>query len=89
MEEIGAHLSVTERRAATAERESVNRFSSAYLSNKIGEEFSGRISGVTKFGIFVTLDAIAVDGLVPIRSLTDDYYRFDEKRMALRGSRAP
>lgn len=86
MEEIGAHLSVTERRAATAERESVNRFSSAYLSNKIGEEFSGRISGVTKFGIFVTLDAIAVDGLVPIRSLTDDYYHFDEKRMALRGS---
>ena len=86
-EEIGAHLSITERRAAIAERDVINRFSADYLSSKVGETFDGKISGVTKFGLFVTLNTIAVDGLVPIRSLTDDYYDFDEKRMALKGSR--
>jgi len=86
-EEIGAHLSITERRAAIAERDVINRFSADYLSSKIGKIFDGKISGVTKFGLFVTLNTIAVDGLVPIRSLTDDYYDFDEKRMALKGSR--
>ncbi len=86
-EEIGEHLSVTERRAAVAERDVVDRFSAAYLSGKIGEAFTGKVNGVTNFGLFVTLDEIAADGLVPIRSLPDDYYDFDEKRMALKGAR--
>ena len=86
-DELGAHLSITERRAAVAERDVVDRFSAAYLSDRIGETFSGKINGVTKFGLFITLDGISADGLVPIRSLPDDYYDFDEKRMALKGSR--
>ena len=88
LEELGEHLSVTERRATVAERDVVDRFSAAYLAGKIGETFSGTINGVTKFGLFVTLDDTAADGLVPIRSLSDDYYEFDEKRMALKASRA-
>ena len=88
LEELGEHLSVTERRAAVAERDVVDRFSTTYLASKIGETFSGTINGVTKFGLFVTLDDTAADGLVPIRSLTDDYYKFDEKRVALKASRA-
>tara|TARA_B100000315_G_scaffold260750_1_gene324790 strand:- start:5708 stop:7963 length:2256 start_codon:yes stop_codon:yes gene_type:complete len=87
-EELGEHLSVTERRAAVAERDVVDRFSAAYLAGKIGETFSGTVNGVTKFGLFVTLDDTAADGLVPIRSLSDDYYEFDEKRMALKASRS-
>jgi ribonuclease R len=86
-EEIGEHLSVTERRASIAERDVVDRFSAAFLAGKIGETFGGKVNGVTNFGLFITLDEIAADGLVPIRSLPDDYYDFDEKRMALKGSR--
>ena len=88
LEELGEHLSITERRAAVAERDVVDRFSTTYLAKKIGKTFSGTINGVTKFGLFVTLDDTAADGLVPIRSLTDDYYKFDEKRVALKASRA-
>jgi ribonuclease R len=87
IEKIGEHLSTTERRASAAERDVINRFSAAYLSGKIGDTFSGKINGVTKFGLFITLDDINADGLVPIRSLPNDYYNFDEKRMALKGSR--
>ena len=86
-DEIGTHLSVTERRAAVAERDVIDRFSVAYLSNKIGKTFRGKVNGVTKFGLFITLDETAADGLAPIRSLPDDYYDFDEKRMALKGTR--
>lgn len=86
-EEIGEHLRITERRAAVAERDVVDRFSAAYLSGRIGETFSGKVNGVTTFGLFVTLDKIGADGLVPIRSLPDDYYDFDEQQMTLKGSR--
>ena len=57
------------------------------MNNKIGKVFNGKISGVTNFGLFVTLDEIASDGLVPIRTLPNDFYKFDEKRMLLKGSR--
>jgi len=87
IEVIGQHLCVTERRAAIAERDVIDRFSAAYLTNKIGKVFNGKVSGVTKFGLFVTLDEIAADGLVPIRSLPNDFYKFDEKRILLKGSR--
>jgi ribonuclease R len=86
-EKIGEYLSITERRASVAERDVVDRFSAAYLSGRTGEIFSGKINGVTKFGLFVTLNNIGADGLVPIRTLTDDYYNFDGKQMALKGSR--
>jgi ribonuclease R len=84
---IAEHTSITERRASKAERQSTDRFAAAYLSDKIGEKFKGRVNGVAKFGLFISLDRIGADGLIPIRSLTDDFYKFNERRMLLKGSR--
>jgi len=72
--ERGRHISMTERRAQAAEREAVDRFTAAHLKARIGEVFAGRINGVTRFGLFVTLDGTGADGLVPISTLPDDYY---------------
>src|SRR3546814_14967906 len=79
------HISTTERRAVQAERITVDRFIALYMQNQIGQEFKCRISGVTTFGLFVTVDQSGATGLVPIRSLPQDYYRFDEKRQQLLG----
>ncbi len=87
LDEIAAHISTTERASAEAERNSVDRFTAAYLKDKLGTEFTGRIGGVTRFGLFVKLDQTAADGLVPIRSLPDDYYMHDEGQHALIGRR--
>ena len=84
---IAEHTSITERRASKAERQSTDRFAAAYLSDKIGEKFKGRVNGVAKFGLFISLDRIGADGLIPIRSLPDDFYKFDERRMLLKGSK--
>ncbi len=75
---IAEHISATERRAATAERDAVDRFTAAFLAEKVGTEFAGRITGVTRFGLFVTLEPSGGDGLVPISTLPDDYYVHDE-----------
>ncbi len=83
--EMGEHLSTAERNASGAERDAVDRFCALYLSQKIGETFSGHVNGVTRFGLFVTLDDTGADGLVPIRSLADDYYIHDEHRHTLTG----
>jgi ribonuclease R len=82
---IGEHLSATERRAATAERDAVDRFTAAFLAAKVGAVFAGRVNGVTRFGLFVTLNESGGDGLVPIRSLPEDYYVHDETRHELVG----
>jgi ribonuclease R len=82
---LGEHLSATERRAATAERDAVDRFTAAFLADKVGAVFSGRVNGVTRFGLFVTLDDNGADGLVPIRSLPEDFYVHDETRHELVG----
>ncbi len=87
LEEIAEHISLTERISAEAERNSVDRFVANFLSGKIGETFTGRISGVTRFGLFVRLDDSGADGLVPIRSLPQDYYIHDERQHALVGER--
>jgi ribonuclease R len=87
LDEIAAHISSTERVSAEAERNSVDRFTAAFLKDKLGTEFTGRIGGVTRFGLFVKLDQTAADGLVPIRSLPDDYYMHDEGQHALIGRR--
>ena len=73
-EEQGRHISMTERRAQAAEREAVDRFTAAFLKVRIGEIFAGRINGVTRFGLFVTLDDSGADGLIPISTLPEDYY---------------
>jgi ribonuclease R len=85
--EIGDHLSGTERRAATAERDAVDRYTAAFLADRIGDRFSGRISGVSRFGLFVRLDESGADGLVPASSLPDDRYDHDEAAHALVGQR--
>jgi ribonuclease R len=75
---IAEHISGTERRAAAAERDAVDRFTAAYLAERVGTVLPGRISGVTRFGLFVTLEQSGADGLVPISTLPDDYYTHDE-----------
>ena len=69
---VSEHISATERRAAAAERDAVDRFTAAFLAERVGTVQKGRIGGVTRFGLFVTLDETGADGLVPISSLPDD-----------------
>lgn len=85
-EDLGAHLSATERRAAMAERSAVDRFTADFLAEQVGASFAARINGVTRAGLFVTLDETGADGLVPIRSLPDDYYAHDDRLHTLTGS---
>lgn len=85
--ETSAHISMTERASAEAERNAVDRFTAAFLADRIGTIYPGRISGVTRFGLFVKLAETGADGLVPIRSLPDDYYIHDESQHALIGRR--
>ncbi|RJF82228.1 ribonuclease R [Azospirillum cavernae] len=85
--EIGDHLSATERRAATAERDAVDRFTAAHLADRVGARFAGRVSGVTRFGLFIRLNDSGADGLVPISALPDDRYEHDEAAHALVGQR--
>jgi ribonuclease R len=78
---------MTERRAAAAERSALDRYTAAFLAQQVGATFTGRINGVTRAGLFVTLDDTGADGLVPIRTLPDDYYDHDEARHRLVGRR--
>jgi ribonuclease R len=78
---------MTERRAAAAERNASDRYISAHLSDRVGAEFSARVNGVTRAGLFVTLNDTGADGLIPIRSLPSDYYDHDEKLHRLVGRR--
>lgn len=87
LEGICSHISGTERTSMEAERNATDRFTAAYLSEHIGAEFAGRISGVTRFGLFVTLHESGADGLVPMKSLDDDFYVHDEEAHALVGRR--
>lgn len=87
-EEIADHISQTERKSMEAERNASDRFTATYLQDKVGAEFNGRISGVTRFAMFVTLDEIGADGIIPMRSLKDDYYIHDEEQHALIGRKS-
>ena len=84
---IAEHISSTERRAAVAERDANDRYTAAFLADRVGAEFSGVINGVTRFGLFITLDETGADGLAPISSLPDDFYLHDEARHRLVGRR--
>jgi ribonuclease R len=86
--EIAAEISMTERRAMKAERETADRLIAHYLADRVGATFQGRISGVTRSGLFVKLDDTGADGLIPIRTLGTEYYDYDETRHALIGSRS-
>ncbi len=80
-------ISDLERRAVAIEREAADRYLAAYLEKHVGEEFAGRIRGVTRFGLFVMLDETGADGFVPARALGDDRFDFIEQRHALVGAR--
>lgn len=82
---IAADISMTERRAMAAERETVDRLIAGYMSDKVGMTFSGKVNGVTKAGLFVTLDETGADGFIPISMIADEYLVFDAERFALIG----
>jgi ribonuclease R len=82
---LGTHCSMTERRADEATRDVVAWLKCEYMEDKIGQTFSGVVSGVTSFGVFVQINDIFVEGLVHVTSLPQDYYEFDPVRHCLRG----
>ena len=82
------HITGTERRAQLAERDAVDRYLAAFMAEKLGERFAARISGVTRFGLFVTVTDSGASGLVPISSLPDDYWQHDEGEQTLTGRRS-
>lgn len=85
--EVAAAISVTERRAMAAERETVDRLIAHHLADQIGAVFAARISGATRAGLFVALEETGADGFIPASTLGQDYYRYDETRQALVGDR--
>jgi ribonuclease R len=85
--ETAEHITATERRAQLAERDAVDRYLAAYMADKVGAHFAARISGVTRFGLFVTVAESGANGLVPIATLPDDYWQHDEREQTLTGRR--
>jgi len=88
LSEVAAAISLTERRAMKAERETADRLIAHHLADRVGATFTGRISGVTRAGLFVKLNETGADGLIPVRTLGTEYYNYDETRHALIGSRS-
>jgi ribonuclease R len=85
---VAEQISAAERRAMAAERDTVDRLVAHWLADRIGAEFHGRISGVTRAGLFVKLDETGADGFVPMRTLGAEYFNYDEARRAVIGSRS-
>ncbi|MFK7792159.1 MAG: ribonuclease R [Devosiaceae bacterium] len=83
---LGDHLSGTERRAMLAERETTDRLIAAFLSDKVGAQFDGRITGIVGAGLFVRLAETGADGFVPVGQLGADYFSYDEAQQRLVGS---
>ena len=86
LDETGKLISDSERRSMMAERDTTDRYLAAWLSDRVGAEFGGRVSGVQRFGLFVKLDETGADGLVPIRSVGREYFHFDPDRSLLIGA---
>ena len=82
---MGLHLSEMERRATDAERELIEWKKVRFMADKLGDVFSGYVTGVQTFGLFVELDEVYVQGLVHVSSMTDDYYVFNDKAHTLKG----
>ena len=83
----GLHCSANERRADEASRDVEAWLKCKYMRDHLGEEYGGVVTSATSFGIFVTLDAMYVEGLVHITELGGEYFKFDEARQELRGER--
>ena len=86
--ETADHITATERRSMAAERDATDRYVAAFLSDRVNAEFEGRITGVTRFGLFVRLTETGADGLVPVSSLGDEYWTHDDRAHALVGERS-
>ena len=86
--QIADHISMCERRAMAAERDSTDRYVAAYMEDRVGALFQARVTGVTRFGLFVRLKETGAEGIVPIRSLGTEFFRHDERRHALVGDRS-
>jgi ribonuclease R len=82
------HITTTERRSMAAERDAMDRYVAAYLEDRVGAEFEGRITGVTRFGLFVRLAETGADGLIPVSSLGSEYFVHDDRAHALVGERS-
>lgn len=85
--ETGTQISETERRSMAAERDTTDRYLAAFMADRVGAEFGGRVSGVARFGLFVKLDETGADGLVPIRSLGDEFFHHDAEAQTLTGEK--
>jgi ribonuclease R len=88
LSEVAEHISMTERRAMAAERDSTDRYVAAFMQDRIGAVFDARITGVTRFGLFVRLAETGAEGLLPARALGFEYFRHDEKKHAMIGDRS-
>jgi ribonuclease R len=84
--EVAATISVAERRAMKAERETFDRLLAHFLADRVGATFEGHISGVTRVGLFVKLDDTGADGFIPARTIGTEYFRYHEDRHALVGN---
>ncbi len=87
LDDIAAEISTFERRAMAAERETVDRLIAHHLAERINQEFKARVSGVTKAGLFVTLPEYGADGFIPVSTIGNDYYIYDEAHQALSGEK--
>ena len=85
--DMAEHISATERRAALAERDAIDRYLAAYMADKVGAIFPARISGVQRFGVFITVRDSGASGLIPMSALGDDFYVYDEPTQSLSGRR--
>jgi ribonuclease R len=86
LEDTAKTISEAERRSMAAERDTTDRYLAAWLSDRIGAEFAGRIAGVQRFGLFVKLDETGADGLIPIRSVGREFFHFDPATQTLQGA---
>ncbi|HEY1961342.1 MAG TPA: RNB domain-containing ribonuclease [Rhizomicrobium sp.] len=86
--EVSDHISMTERRAMAAERDSNDRYVAAFMEDRVGATFEARVTGVTRFGLFVRLPESGAEGLIPARTLGFEYFRHDERQHALIGDRS-
>jgi ribonuclease R len=88
LEDTCEHITRTERRAAQAERDATDRYMAAFMADKVGCIFDARISGVTRFGLFVTLTDTGASGMIPLAGLPDDFWMHDESTQSLSGRRS-
>ncbi|MDH3264589.1 MAG: RNB domain-containing ribonuclease, partial [Paracoccaceae bacterium] len=86
LDETAQHISETERRSMAAERDTTDRYLASFLAERVGNEFTGRVSGIARFGVFVKLDETGADGLIPIRTLGREFFHYDADSQTLMGS---